>query len=1265
MKVYGLTAFGSPRQRRLVTCENAVDRASDDRAPWLPEEGEMGQLIRRFDWSDTTLGPIGQWPQALRTSVSICLQSRFPLFVQWGPELVLIYNDAYTPILGAKHPALGQPMRVVWSDIWDVIGPMLGSVVATGRATWMDDQLLVLNRYGYREDAYFIYSYSPIRGDLGTIEGIFTAVVETTDRVVGGRRWRTLRDLASRALEQTRNADAACRAAAATLAENASDVPFALIYLLDADRRHVRLVAQANATAGVSSASEIPTDDPDSPVAAAARTGAAAVLDVSRWPGVRLEGGNDVPREMVILPIAAPGQALPTALLVAGINPRRPMDDAYHNFFRTAATHVATALAHARAYEEERRRAEALAEIDRVKTTFFTNVSHELRTPLTLMLAPIDDLLQRADLPPGQRPVLEVVHRNGIRLQKLVNTLLDFSRIEAGRMRGLYERTDIAALTADLASAFRAAVEAAGMRLVVDAPSVEAPVFVDRDMWEKIVLNLLSNALKFTLEGEIVVRIRELPDAVELTVTDTGIGIPAAELQRIFSRFHRVERTRGRSHEGTGIGLAVVHELVGLHNGTVAVESTEGKETTFRVIIPSGSAHLPSDRIGHQDGRQATSLHARHFVEEALQWLPDRSGPRPETPRPESSRRSVLIADDNADMRRYLERLLAGHFDVESVTNGALALDAIRRRRPDLVLTDVMMPEVDGFALLERIREDPRLRDVPVVILSARAGEEARIEGAHAGADDYIVKPFAARELVARVSAQIEIARAREQAVHALRGSEELLRIATRTANLFTWEVDVSTGRTSASGNVTDIIGFPLPADLAGAFEIIHPADREQVIREYEEAITLGRPFHSDQRLLNPHTGEIVHMRVDAALISDGAAGRSRLVGISRNVTEERLAEEALRISEERVRLATEAAGVYTWELDLETGAIVNSANAERVRGTPPPHNDEQGHAGVHPDDLLYVTERRAASIRTGELLDIEYRTVDRQTGAITWLRAQGNVIRDESGNPRRLVGVVQNVTVQKSVEEALRRSTEELEQRVQERTAELRCSTEALETLLEDRASLMRQLVRAEEEERQRIARELHDELGQPLTALQVGLGTLSTDSPDELRRLIETVAEIDRNVERLAFDLRPLALTELGLEAAIAHLVEKFQRESDVDVDLHVEIVRERLEGAVETTLYRILQEALTNVWRHSGAASVSVIVDRRHDHLQMIVEDDGHGFDVQAVLQRRDGRRFGLLGIRERVSLVGGTFDIESGQGSGTTLYVRVPLEREGEA
>jgi PAS domain S-box-containing protein len=1083
-----------------------VDRASDDRAPWLPDKGEMGQLIRRFDWSGTLLGPISQWPQALRTSVSICLQSRFPLFVQWGPELVLIYNDAYTPILGAKHPALGQPMRVVWSDIWDVIGPMLGSVLATGRATWMDDQLLVLNRYGYREDAYFIYSYSPIRGDLGTIEGIFTAVVETTDKVVGGRRWRTLRDLAARALEPTRNAEAACRAAAATLAENASDVPFALIYLLDADRRHVRLVAQANAIAGASAASDISTDDPDSPIAAASRTGAAAVLDVSRWPGFRLEGGNDAPREMAILPIAAPGQALPTALLVAGINPRRPMDDAYHNFFRTAATHVATTLAHARAYEEERRRAEALAESDRVKTTFFTNMSRELRTPLALMLAPVDELLQRADLPPAERPVLEVVHRNGIRLQKLVDTLLDFSPVEAGRMRELYELTDVAALTADVAGA---------------------------------------------------------------------------------------------------------------------------------------------------------------FVREALQWLPDGGGARSETPRPESSRPSVLIADDNADMRRYLERLLAGRFDVESVTNGALALDAMRRRRPDLVLTDVMMPEVDGFALLERIRADPKLRLVPVVMLSARAGEEARIEGAHAGADDYIVKPFAARELVARVSAQIEIGRVREQAVHTLRASEELLRIATRSANLFTWEVDVSTGGISVSENVTEIIGFPLPANVADAFEIMHPADREVVIREYEEAITLGRPFHSDQRILNPLTGEIVHLRVDAALISDGAAGRSRLVGISRNVTEERLAEEALHISEERVRLATEAAGVYTWELDLESGAIVNSANAERVRGSPPPNDDEQGKAGVHPDDLVYVTERRAAAIRTGELLDIEYRIVDRGTGAITWLRARGNVVRDGSGNPRRLVGVVQNVTAQKAVDEALRRSTEELEQRVQERTAELRRSAEALETLLEDRASLMRQLVRAEEEERQRIARELHDELGQPLTALHVGLGTLSTDAPDELRRLMEIVVEIDRNVERLAFDLRPLALTELGLEAAITHLVGKFRRESGVDVDLHVEIEMERLEGAVETTLYRILQEALTNVWRHAGAASVSVIVDRRHDHLQMIVEDDGHGFDVGPVLHRRDVRRFGLLGIRERVSLVGGTFDIESAPGSGTTLYVRVPLERQGKA
>jgi signal transduction histidine kinase len=458
------------------------------------------------------------------------------------------------------------------------------------------------------------------------------------------------------------------------------------------------------------------------------------------------------PARAFVAPIAQQGQARPAGVFIAGLNPHRTFDTAYREFVALLVGQLAAGLANADAYEAARRRAESLAELDRAKTTFFSNVSHEFRTPLTLMLSPLGGLLADPDVAPAIHDELATIHRNGLRLLKLVNTMLDFSRIEAGRTTARFAPTDLAQLTADLASVFRAAVDKAGLRLVVACPPVGALVRVDRDMWEKIVLNLISNAFKFTLAGEIAVALDRRGDRVELTVRDTGAGIPAAELPRVFERFYRVEGTGGRTHEGTGIGLALVQELVRLHGGSIAATSELGRGTTFTVSIPIGAAPQVGDAAGAEPPATAgirDGVAATAFVEEALRWLPDAA----EVVRPHATtqRERLLIADDNADMRDYLRRLFGGRWAVEAVANGRQALAAIRARRPDLVITDVMMPELDGFGLVAAVRADPALRDLPVIMLSARAGEEARIEGLEAGATDYLGKPFASRELLARV----------------------------------------------------------------------------------------------------------------------------------------------------------------------------------------------------------------------------------------------------------------------------------------------------------------------------------------------------------------------------------------------------------------------------------------------------------------------------------------------------------------------------------
>ncbi|MBE4751009.1 response regulator [Corallococcus sp. ZKHCc1 1396] len=752
--------------------------------------GEMGALVRSLDWAQTPLGPSRDWPVSLKTMVGVVLNNRFPMLMWWGPEMIQVYNDAYRPVLGHKHPgSLGAPGEAVWKEIWNVIGPMARGVLEGAPATWSENLPLFINSRGFIEETFHTFSYSPVPDEQGSVGGVLVTVRETTEEVQHDRQLRMLRDLAARTAD-ARSAEQAAQVVVDVLAGNDLDLPFTLLYLLEQDGNTARRVGSAalsEATLAARPLQQRLSDerDTDWPFAEAARTGEAVVVgDLSRRL-IELPGGrwNTPPPLAVVRALTRPGQARPLGFLVGGVSPRRQLDARYHTFFQLTAEQVASTLANARAYEEERQRAEALAALDRAKTAFFSNISHELRTPLTLLLGPTEDALATPERT-LQGEALETVHRNAVRLRKLVNTLLDFARIEAGRVQAAYEPTDLSTLTAGLASAFRSAIERAGLVFDVDCPPLPEPAWVDHEMWEKIVLNLLSNALKFTFTGSITVAQGWHDGHAELRVTDTGTGIPEHELPRLFERFHRIQNARSRSHEGSGIGLALVHELVRLHGGTLGVRSEVDRGTTFTVRIPAGFGHLPKEQVTSARHHRAPLTGANPYVRDALGWLPGSPPALGQDGEPTRhvdtaalgalGRSRILLVDDNADMRDYVGRLLGVTWTVEAVADGEAALQAALARPPDLIITDVMMPRLDGFGLLQALRADERTRHVPVILLSARAGEEAQEEGLNAGADDYLVKPFSTRELLARVTAQLT--RSRLRALEAAHG-ERLARI--------------------------------------------------------------------------------------------------------------------------------------------------------------------------------------------------------------------------------------------------------------------------------------------------------------------------------------------------------------------------------------------------------------------------------------------------------------------------------------------------------
>jgi PAS domain S-box-containing protein len=1223
------------------------------------------RLLATKDWGQTSLGAAASWPSSLQTVLRLMLASRYPMWLGWGPDLLFFCNDAYREqTLGAKYPrAIGLPFRQVWPEVWDDLEPRIRHVMTTGEATLDEGLLLFLERSGYPEETYHSFSYSPAPADVaGEAGGLFCVVVEETERVLGERRIALLGRFASM-LAQAKTAAEVFAALESCLSSEARDLPFSMTYLVEENGPTAKRTSRTGFDDGHPAAPRSVNLAAPSPwpIASVLSSGEALVVDLDprgSWP---VGAWKVPPSRALLVPIARQGDKHPAGVFVAGLNPHRVLDDRIRNFVGLLVGQLGAGLSNAGAYEEARKRAEALAEIDRAKTTFFSNVSHEFRTPLTLMLGPIEDM--RA-LPPrdlDERERVALLHRNALRLLKLVNTLLDFSRIEAGRTDAAYEPTDLSGLTADLASSFRSAIERAGLTLQVECPPLSEPLHVDRDMWEKIVLNLLSNAFKFTFQGTIAVRLREVQGGAELEVSDTGTGIAEKDLPRIFERFHRVEGAKSRSHEGSGIGLALVQELVRLHGGELRVQSRQGPKgagTSFFVRIPAGTAHLPKDRLRTSRTLQRTAVGAGAYVQEALRWISGPAAHSDTTPpavavRAEGSpRERILVVDDNADMRDYVSRLLHERWDVEATNDGQAALESIRRNPPDLVLTDVMMPGLDGFGLLRALRSDAATREIPVVMLSARAGEEATSEGLKAGADDYLVKPFTARELFVRIAARLTaVAAARDASVQRanlyrtfmqapfpvgiFRGPQHVIELA-NDACLSAW------------GRGPEIIGRPLRQ--------ARPEILDQPFPELlDEVYGTGTTHEGREQLARVPTGPAGELqdRYFNFVYAPLRDARDKVEGVmvcSFEVTEQVRAKTLLTTAQKAGHI-----GIFDW--DGHSDAVYWSSEIYELLGRTPEAiapTVEHWTEFIHPEEREagWNAFRQACASRVPHY-EIEQRFLQ-PDGSFRWLRTSNHLTYDEAGRVTRCLGVAVDVQRLKDLAE-------------RERAA--RFDAEEANRAKDDFLAM------------------LGHELRNPLSPIMTAVHLLKLRAAPAATREVHVIERQTEHLTRLVDDLLDVSRITRGkvvlnresvevadvVAAAIemaGPLIENGRHQLVTDVPtqgLVVDVDRVRMA--------QVVANLLTNAAKYTmqgGRITVSAESEGRDAVIH--VQDTGAGisaellprvFDLfvqarQTLARAQGGLGLGLAIVKNLVAMHGGSVSAASeGVGRGSTFTVRLPL------
>jgi PAS domain S-box-containing protein len=1225
---------------------------------------EMAKRMKSFDWDNSMLGPVADWSESLKVSVRLVLAAAHPAIIWWGKHLVMLYNDAYIDVAGIKHPyALGQPGNKMWPEIWDTVGPLLNKALEVSESWFEEKSIFYIQRKEFKEETFYTFSFSPIVEADGSINGVFCTCMEETNHVLQERRLKTISEISK--IQPNVNIDDARHSVVDVLSKNTHDLPFVLLYITCNDELYFHSYNENSFSTPLDDIEEI-------------KNGSVIKNDISQGINVipvpailkklfkiPVHGVN--PENAVIIPVIDNNLNKTRGYLLVGISPVLEFDERYKQFLDLLASQLNALVTQMRTLEFERLNSNKLQELDKAKSRLLSNVSHELQTPLTLILGPLEELLSNSDnLKADVKEHLEMMQRNCIRLLHQVNNLLSFSSLEAGHLEPNFKQTDLANLTQELASNFNIIMKQAGIKYDVIIKPISEPIFVDEEMWEKILFNLLTNAYKYTVNGSIKVELVEHEGSVELKVTDTGIGIPQSEIPKLFERFYRVEQNISRSNEGFGIGLSLVADLVKLHEGKINVSSNEGHGSSFSILIPKGQQHLPSYDSNDKQGKEVSEKQndPKLYISQSYN---DRSSDKLNNDEvnlnvsEDTSKPVVLIVDDERDMLNYLSRLLQSKYQVLKAANGQEALRLLGLYNPELILSDVMMPVMDGIVLLNRVRSSPEFANIPFIFISAGAGEEDKYIGLDLGADDYLVKPFSSKELLSRVRNTIENARIRNEW-----GNRERKLIAQREFTQVFLE--------NILDGINDTFTY-LNFDL----------DYIYINQKAIQHTGLGKVDFIGKHVLEvfPHLKKSVfYQKLQAATKSHESSSfeyydtnfklwlhvkiypvKSGILIFATDITKEKLFKQAQGEVNERFKIMANAAPVLIWMSGANMNwEFFNDYWLEFIGDNTNGEYDNQGVyedwlKNIHPEDQDLCDSTYRAAFNKREKFSLEYRLLNKDN-EYRWLLAKG--VPRFTGDDLFLgyVGACTDITEVKWAEAVLEQYNKELERNVSIRTGEVIAVNEKLHQLTSHLQDLR-------EQERKLIARDIHDDLGQAMAAFKIEISVLRNmlsgsrskfkDSWHEQLDSMEYALDASiKSMRHIVSKLRPTLSDELDLVQDLEKLIEDLRSRVLLPVNFQSNIDRLNISSDAAIEVYRIIQESLTNVIRHANATHVNVDVLKENSNFIFVVKDNGKGFDMTIPTQQHS---LGLLGIKERAQHIGAELEIYSKVGSGTSIKLVV--------